>query len=907
MAASTLHGNLKKIRAGLPRLAEVLRLDAGAEIESWAKVLDTRLLTRFDPGFPLVVAVCGGGSTGKSTLFNALIGRSVSPTGGRAGMNRRVLFSIPEGFAAHAEFVAELLAPFAVGTAPLEDPRDLLVPGGPLHVTAPEGDGNLIVLDTPDFDTGAGGRYTNRQSAQGALEAADVLVYIFTNATYNNRDNTDFIARMLTGIGRRKCFLVYRCYPSFTDAEVSEHAMTAARHIYGNDAARYVLGVFRADEDNRVAAGEQMLALRPVPPDGQDLRAALAALDVAQVRFELHTSMVADVLEDAAGLLERCKASLEDLRRYEAALTAAQARGVQEALRYFPVDRVMRRFAKIWAASDPPAVKLMRRTGSLVELPLKAVLGAAGWARDRFGAGSPADPGTQFARKLEENLTTAATTLHHHVLSPHLQAPDAASPGGAGPTPVGGGGVFPVAVGAHPVVFAAQAQLQQSAVSDILKRILDRQRGDRQHRPGHRRGAAGAGRPLPQPDGSLGQGRADLLGVFKRVAGHRRRHLRALHRRPGGRGHHQGQAGRSARSERPLRPRGHPGHPQSQAGRPQAAQADAGPGRANLAQPQVQEGPGLVRSRTHGGEPEANGPGGGGRRAAHHRHRGVSQSGDGREGAVKTWERRAAVLRAAGRIETFKTDIGQLKSHLDAVPLWRPAAGLAKQCAEALRMIEEIAARLERSLVVVVIGPSGSGKSTLVNALTGGREVSPAGRERPTTGKLIVFGSGGEDAVELSRDLDPDSVEIRTASEGVLPERVCLIDTPDTDSMAMHRHAAALGQAVAHADVLICVFDAENPKRRDHADFLTPVIRRFDGQSLVAVLNKCDRLDEGSSNEAFCRISATISSPPGRASWIRSCACRPGGTSRTRGGTLRRAPATTSTSSKNCAPWSSSA
>ncbi len=204
------------------------------------------------------------------------------------------------------------------------------------------------------------------------------------------------------------------------------------------------------------------------------LRAALAELDVSQVRFELHASMVADVLEDAAGLLERCKASLEDLRRYEAALQSAQARSVQEALRYFPVDRVMRRFAKIWAASDPPAVKLMRRTGSLVELPLKAVLGAAGWARERFGAGTPADPGTQFARTLEENLLTAATTLHHHVLSPHLQAPDAVLPEGAGPAP--GGGVFPAAVAAHPVVFAAQARLQQSAVSDTLKRILGQSR-----------------------------------------------------------------------------------------------------------------------------------------------------------------------------------------------------------------------------------------------------------------------------------------------------------------------------------------------------------------------------------------------------------------------------------------------
>lgn len=207
-------------------------------------------------------------------------------------------------------------------------------------------------------------------------------------------------------------------------------------------------------------------------------------------------------------------------------------------------------------------------------------------------------------------------------------------------------------------------------------------------------------------------------------------------------------------------------------------------------------------------------------------------------------EHQAAVLKGVGRIEALISEIDLLKSGLESVPLWRPAAALARQCDEAIRMIRTIAARFERSLVVTLIGPSGSGKSTLVNALAGGAELSPTGHRRPTTDTLVVFGAGREDAAELTRELGSDSVAAAAAADGHLPERLCLIDTPDTDSMDFQRHIPALERAIDRSDVLLCVFDAENPKRRDHADFLAPFVRRFDGQSLVAVLNKCDRLDE---------------------------------------------------------------
>jgi hypothetical protein len=455
-----------------------LSLDVREELERWRQAVDTRLLSRFDPGFPLVAAICGGGSSGKSTLFNSLLGEACSPTGGRAGMNRRVLISLPEKFEARAGFVSALVAPFAEPPVRLRSPEELLVPGGPVvrvHRGRPE---SLILLDTPDFDTGARGSYANRESARGALEAADILIYVFTNSNYNNRDNTDFIAAMLTGIGRRKCFLVYRAYPGFTADEVTDHAMTVARNIYGEDAERFVLGIFRADEDNRVAAGESPMSLRPAKPAGASFPAALQAVDIERLRLELHASMVSDVVKQAAAITAQARQSLSDLDRYGSTLRAAQDASVQEALRFFPAERVMRRFAKIWAESDPPAVKFMRRTGSLIEFPLKAVLGAAGWARERLGAEPPPpDPSKSFESKLEENLISAATALHHQLLSPFVTpvfpAPKAAA---AGPAQTGAASPEDPAamIGAHPAAAMARERLRRREVGAVLQSVLAR-------------------------------------------------------------------------------------------------------------------------------------------------------------------------------------------------------------------------------------------------------------------------------------------------------------------------------------------------------------------------------------------------------------------------------------------------
>jgi energy-coupling factor transporter ATP-binding protein EcfA2 len=206
--------------------------------------------------------------------------------------------------------------------------------------------------------------------------------------------------------------------------------------------------------------------------------------------------------------------------------------------------------------------------------------------------------------------------------------------------------------------------------------------------------------------------------------------------------------------------------------------------------------------------------------------------------------RQTAALKAFGKIEGYKNDLNQMGSTLDSLTLWRPATALKKQCDEAIRMINAIAERFDRKLVVTIVGPCGAGKSTLLNALAGVDDLSPAGHQRPTTGQVIVFSSDSQDAEQLVSGLGRESVEVRSSPAAAILEHVLLIDTPDTDSMAYQKHSPLVREAIARSDMLICVFDSENPKRKDHVDFLAPFIRKFSGEALVGVINKGDRQDE---------------------------------------------------------------
>jgi hypothetical protein len=404
---------IRTLREIVPQLVDKLRLDKDVDITTWQALIDKKLLPKLAPDFPLVASICGGGSSGKSSLFNALIHDNISPTGGTAGINRRLLISGNADSFSDGNRFSDLFITFGFRPEPLMDKNDLIRQGNARYVLNTQTPSNLILLDTPDFDTGLKGVYFNREVARQALEVSDVLIYIFTNANYNNRDNTDFISTILTGIGTRKCFLVYRVYAGYPDEEILAHAGTVAENLYGADAADQVLGIYRADEDNRVAADEKFMDMLPVGNGGAPLLDALANLDRERIRLDLMSSILLDVLQQAGEISSRAGVSLLELGLYRNALQTWQSHCVHQALKRFPMDILLKRFVEIWHRTDPSHIKWMRKAGNIIDFPVRAAVKTVKWIRGRETRlpSSEENPQERYSEETMDDLLTAANDL----------------------------------------------------------------------------------------------------------------------------------------------------------------------------------------------------------------------------------------------------------------------------------------------------------------------------------------------------------------------------------------------------------------------------------------------------------------------------------------------------------------
>ena len=124
-------------------------------------VVDFLLPRARDASAPLIVVILGSTGSGKSSLFNGLVGRAMSPSGVLRPTTRRPLAVV------HPDDAGADLLPGMVARGAVSLSAD------------PEARRGLVLVDAPDFDSV---ELANRALAVELLEAADLVIFV-TSAT----------------------------------------------------------------------------------------------------------------------------------------------------------------------------------------------------------------------------------------------------------------------------------------------------------------------------------------------------------------------------------------------------------------------------------------------------------------------------------------------------------------------------------------------------------------------------------------------------------------------------------------------------------------------------------------------------------------------------------------------------
>jgi hypothetical protein len=162
--------------------------------DAWERLLTFKLAPRLAGDGCLIVAVAGGTNTGKSTIFNSLLARDVSPASPFGAFTRRTIVAANAKRGDQCLEAGRLLPERFVPT-PWDDSDPERVSSEevpPLTVFVARCDAlpdRMAILDTPDVDSVV---TSNWELAKTIREAGDVIVAVLTGQKYADKCVVDF-------------------------------------------------------------------------------------------------------------------------------------------------------------------------------------------------------------------------------------------------------------------------------------------------------------------------------------------------------------------------------------------------------------------------------------------------------------------------------------------------------------------------------------------------------------------------------------------------------------------------------------------------------------------------------------------------------------------------------------------
>ncbi|HLL81835.1 MAG TPA: GTPase domain-containing protein, partial [Longimicrobium sp.] len=282
----------------------------------------------------LLVAIAGPNNVGKSSLFNSLVRKPLSPARAEGGLTKQCLASAHPRLweSSLRELIERRYEVVLVGDAP--PPVDQQGPPGRLYLAlspdAPEG---LLVMDTPDFDS----IYRqNRANTEALLVTVDVVLFMVSRQTYQNAALVDFLKEAV-GHGR-PYLLVYNEAARLETARV--HLDKLADDVGQPPLARYFAG-----HQPEVEAGHAFLSVQPLAGDPPLPVLLSDPTHVARLKAQALSASLADAgaeLELLAGAVRSEATGPERLRaRLRHELTEVGARAAQKGV---PADILIEAF-----------------------------------------------------------------------------------------------------------------------------------------------------------------------------------------------------------------------------------------------------------------------------------------------------------------------------------------------------------------------------------------------------------------------------------------------------------------------------------------------------------------------------------------------------------------------------------